>query len=174
MVRIFVNGILFWTSSDQFFFLRKLANSQNFFWQPCDQFFFLEMLRTIFFFQFGPRPPQMINGRPLTPWVVINGEIFSRGARSVSIIMLYKSTVDSSVKTRCSVKKFVTKIYSPCILHTFQSVIPPHGQWPAPMGSWRVYIWHKVYTLRKEISDMLLRVCIHALESVIVKVCLHR
>ncbi len=28
---------------------------------------------------------------------------------------------------------------SPCILHTFQSVYPPHGQWPAPMGSWRVY-----------------------------------
>ncbi len=27
--------------------------------------FFLEMLRTNFFFQFGPRPPQMINGRPL-------------------------------------------------------------------------------------------------------------
>ncbi len=27
---------------------------------------------------------------------------------------------------------------SPCILHTFQSVCPPHGQWPAPLGSWRV------------------------------------
>ncbi len=24
------------------------------------------------------------------------------------------------------------------ILHTFQSVSPPHGQWLAPMGSWRV------------------------------------
>ena len=24
------------------------------------------------------------------------------------------------------------------ILHTFQSVCPSHGQWPAPMGSWRV------------------------------------
>ncbi len=27
----------------------------------------------------------------------------------------------------------------PCILHTFRSVNPPHWQWPAPMGSWRVY-----------------------------------
>ncbi len=27
---------------------------------------------------------------------------------------------------------------SPCILHIFQSVSPPHWQWPAPMGSWRV------------------------------------
>ena len=24
------------------------------------------------------------------------------------------------------------------ILHTFRSVYPPHGQWPAPIGSWRV------------------------------------
>ncbi len=28
-----------------------------------------------------------------------------------------------------------------CILHTFQSVNPPHGQWPAPMGSWRVPVF---------------------------------
>ncbi len=26
-----------------------------------------------------------------------------------------------------------------CILHTFRSVNPPHWQWPAPMGSWRVF-----------------------------------
>ncbi len=31
-----------------------------------------------------------------------------------------------------------------CILHTFQSINPPHGQWPAPMGSWRVSNWYKV------------------------------
>ncbi len=30
---------------------------------------------------------------------------------------------------------------SPCILHTFRSVNPPHWQWPAPMGSWRVYCY---------------------------------
>ncbi len=30
---------------------------------------------------------------------------------------------------------------SPCILHTFQSVNLPHGQWPAPMGSWRVLLF---------------------------------
>ena len=24
---------------------------------------------------------------------------------------------------------------------TFQSVNPPHGQWPAPIGSWRVYLF---------------------------------
>ena len=30
---------------------------------------------------------------------------------------------------------------SPCILHTIRSVYPPHGQWPAPMGSWWVYYW---------------------------------
>ncbi len=47
--------------------------------------------------------------------------------------MLWKSRVHSTLKTRCSVEKFVTKI-----LHTFQSVNPPHGQWPDPMGSWRV------------------------------------
>ncbi len=35
---------------------------------------------------------------------------------------------------------------SPCILLTFQSVNPPHGQWPAPMGSWRV-IHYLVTTL---------------------------
>ncbi len=29
----------------------------------------------------------------------------------------------------------------PYILHTIRSVYPPHGPWPAPMGSWRVYIW---------------------------------
>ncbi len=27
----------------------------------------------------------------------------------------------------------------PCILHTIRSGYPHHGQWPAPMGSWRVY-----------------------------------
>ena len=27
---------------------------------------------------------------------------------------------------------------SPSILHISQSVYPPHGQWPAPSGSWRV------------------------------------
>ncbi len=25
------------------------------------------------------------------------------------------------------------------ILHIFRSVYPPHGQWPAPIGSWRVH-----------------------------------
>ena len=30
---------------------------------------------------------------------------------------------------------------SPCILHTFWSVSPPHWQSPAPMGSWRVHIF---------------------------------
>ncbi len=29
---------------------------------------------------------------------------------------------------------------SPCILHTIWSVIPPHGQWAAPMDSWQVMI----------------------------------
>ena len=27
---------------------------------------------------------------------------------------------------------------SPCILHTFPSVYPHNGKWPAPIGSWRV------------------------------------
>ena len=30
------------------------------------------------------------------------------------------------------------------ILRTFQSVNPPHGQWPAPMGSWRVSYYSKL------------------------------
>ncbi len=30
------------------------------------------------------------------------------------------------------------KCTSPCMLQTIQSANPPHGQWPAPMGSWRV------------------------------------
>ncbi len=34
-------------------------------------------------------------------------------------------------------------------VHTIPTVYPPHGQWPAPMGSWRVYLlkadwpWHE-------------------------------
>ncbi len=30
------------------------------------------------------------------------------------------------------------------ILHTIRSVYPPHGQWPAPMGSWRVKYSRKI------------------------------
>ncbi len=29
-----------------------------------------------------------------------------------------------------------------CILYTIRSVYPPHGQWPAPMGSWGVVTWY--------------------------------
>ena len=36
---------------------------------------------------------------------------------------------------------------SPCILHAFQSVCPPHGQWPAPMGSWRVMLFPKTFSM---------------------------
>ena len=33
------------------------------------------------------------------------------------------------------------------ILRIFQSVNPPHGQWPAPMGSWRVvYSWEVIFS----------------------------
>ncbi len=37
-----------------------------------------------------------------------------------------------------SVKTVGPKTFIFGILHTFQSVNPPHKQWPAPMGSWRV------------------------------------
>ncbi len=35
------------------------------------------------------------------------------------------------------------RCFSTCILHTFWSVNPPHWQWPAPMGSWRVSLLGK-------------------------------
>ena len=39
------------------------------------------------------------------------------------------------------------------ILHTFQSVNPPHGQWPAPMGSWRVF--HSLNFVQKPKNSIL-------------------
>ncbi len=32
--------------------------------------------------------------------------------------------------------------FCPRILHTFHSENPPDGQWPAPMGSWRVFLFY--------------------------------
>ncbi len=31
------------------------------------------------------------------------------------------------------------EVYLSMYITSFQSVCPPHGQWPAPMGSWRVW-----------------------------------
>ncbi len=31
------------------------------------------------------------------------------------------------------------------ILHTFQSVYPTHGQWPAFICSWRVFYFHPIF-----------------------------
>ncbi len=32
--------------------------------------------------------------------------------------------------------------HSTCMLHTIQTAHPPHGQWQAPIASWRVYYLH--------------------------------
>ncbi len=34
--------------------------------------------------------------------------------------------------------------YLSMYIASFQSVCPPHGQWPAPMGSWRVYYFVRI------------------------------
>ncbi len=37
--------------------------------------------------------------------------------------------------------------WAPCILHTVWSVSQPHGQWPAPMGSWRLFYHLRYYNM---------------------------
>ncbi len=54
-----------------------------------------------------------------------------------------------------------------CVLHTFQSVFPPNGQWPAPIGSWRVCHsltsdqdkLHKVHSVRTGMGCSSMKEC---------------
>ncbi len=45
---------------------------------------------------------------------------------------------DFILGTKVSLDGSAMRGVPPCILHTFQSVYTPYGQWPAPIGSWRV------------------------------------
>ena len=70
----------------------------------------------------------------------------------------------------------IARSTSPCILHTFESANQSHGQWPAPMGSWRVQyygrysillgdntplfwarVWYTIQVVIQEILDCTLK-----------------
>ncbi len=55
----------------------------------------------------------------------------------LSIIMVCECFRPSVTTSPAAANRPMDLIFG--ILLTFQSVCPPHGQWPAPMGSWRVY-----------------------------------
>ena len=48
----------------------------------------------------------------------------------------YGHDIYSRTSLQRTLRVFVSR--GPIVLHTFQSVNPTHGQWPARMGSWRV------------------------------------
>ncbi len=70
------------------------------------------------------------------------------------IIIYYLAFLPSfCVSVRSIARQRDVRCSSPCILHTFWSVNPPHGQWPAPIGSLRVlyFIENSVWVPRDEI-----------------------
>ena len=48
-----------------------------------------------------------------------------------------KGHMDQSCAKTCGIRIDARRTF-PSVLHTFRSVYPSHGQWPAQIGSWRV------------------------------------
>ncbi len=72
--------------------------------------------------------------------------ILDQGTLSENQMQCTRTVTIRRQQVEFKIKKYVIIVCRKCTIssRTFQSVCLPHGQWPAPMGSWRVKYMQQV------------------------------